>query len=97
MTILHIENTVHDYDRWKAAFDKFDRLRADNGVRSYRITRFVTDPQRVNVDLDFAGPAQADAFRTILEKVWRTPQSREQLIAHAEPLLLEVAEERVLA
>ena len=36
MAILHIENTVHDFDTWKAAFDKFERFRADHGVRSYR-------------------------------------------------------------
>ena len=96
MTTLRIENTVHDYDSWKAAFDKFDRVRADNNVRGYRITQAADDPQRVNVDLEFDGPADAQAFEAVLQKIWRTPQSQAHLVAHAEPQLYEVVESRQL-
>lgn len=94
MTTLHIENIVHDFDSWKAAFDKFDRLRADQGVRSYRVARDVADPQRVTVDLDFDSLAAASAFRVALEKIWETPQSKRQLVSHETAELFELAESR---
>ncbi|HSV41321.1 MAG TPA: hypothetical protein VLI04_21340 [Nocardioidaceae bacterium] len=94
MTTLHIENTVKDFDSWKAAFDKFERFRQDHGVRSYRVSRYVGDDQAVNVDLDFDSVEDATAFRTELEKIWRTPQSQEQLIEHGTPQLLEVVVSR---
>jgi hypothetical protein len=96
MTTLHIENTLHDYDSWKTAFDKYDRVRADNGVRSYRIRRRPDDPQQVVIDLEFDDRAAAEAFMAILAKIWSSPQSRAELISHSEPLLLEVVEDRVL-
>lgn len=95
MTILHIENTIHDFGAWKAAFDKFDRFRADQGVRSYRLSRRADDGNQVVVDLEFDDVEAAHAFRIGLDQIWRTPQSREQLVAHAEPVVYEVVEERV--
>lgn len=92
MTTLHIENKVHDYDEWKVAFDKFDRLRADQGVRSYRVARGVEDPSQITVDLEFDSVHAATDFRGILEKIWATPQSREQLISHCTPVILDVVE-----
>ena len=53
MTTLHIENTVHDYEAWQEPFDKFERFRAEHGVRSYRHHPAAADPQQVTVDLDF--------------------------------------------
>jgi hypothetical protein len=96
MITLHIENTVHDYDSWKTAFDKYDRVRADNGVRSYRICRRAEDPQQVVIDLEFDNRGVAEAFGGILAKIWSSPQSRAELVSHAQPLLFEVAEDRVL-
>ena len=96
MTTIHIENTLHDYDSWKSAFDKFDRARADNGVRSYRIRRHADDPQQIVIDLDFEDRSTAEAFKGFLAKVWASPQSEAELVSHSEPLLLETVEERVL-
>jgi hypothetical protein len=90
MTILRIDNTVQDYDSWKAAFDKFERVRADNGVRSYRISRAAADPRRVLIDLEFDGHGPALSFRAILEKIWASPQSQRELAEHHEPMLLDV-------
>jgi hypothetical protein len=95
MTTLHIENTVRDYDSWKTAFDKYDRVRADNGVRSYRISRRADDPLQIVIDLEFDDRSAAEAFGGILAKVWNTPQSRAELVSHADPLVFEVAEDRV--
>jgi hypothetical protein len=96
MTTLHIENTLHDFDSWKTAFDKFDRARADHGVRSYRILRHADDPQQIVIDLEFEDRPAAEAFKGFLAKVWATPQSRAELVSHSEPLVLEVVEDRVV-
>lgn len=93
-TTLHIENTVHDFAAWKQAFDKFDRFRADNGVRSYRVTQSTDDPHEVVVDLDFDSKGAAEAFSQLLLKVWQTPQSQQQLVTHSEPRILTLAESR---
>jgi hypothetical protein len=95
-TTLHIENTVRDYDSWKAVFDKFDRFRVDKGVRSYRLSRDPGQLNRVTIDLDFDSHDEAAAFRGALEQIWTTPQSREQLIEHEPPQILEVVEHRTL-
>lgn len=93
MTTLRIENTVRDYDAWKAAFDKFDRARRDRGVRSYRLSRSHDDPDQVAVDLEFDDRARAEEFGEFLRGVWRTPQSRGVLADHRPPRVLEVLED----
>lgn len=94
MHVLHIENTVRDFDDWKAAFDKFDRFRADQRVRSYRLCRRTDDGNQLTVDLEFDSAEAASSFRAALEQIWRTPQSREQMVAHSEPAVYELVEER---
>lgn len=88
-TSLQIRNTVRDFETWKATFDKFERFRADHGVRSYRVLRRADDDRDVQVILDFDSRTEAVEFRGHLEHIWGTPQSREQLVAHDEPLLLD--------
>lgn len=90
MTTLHIDNTVHDYDTWKEAFDRYEAFRREQGVRAYRISRDAADPQRVLVDLEFDDAEAALAFRGALEKVWATPLSRSQLVSHRDPMLLDI-------
>ena len=94
MVTLHMENTVQDFDAWKQNFDKFDRFRADNGVRSYRVARQVEDGNRLTVDLEFDDVASAAAFRGALEKIWSTPQSKEQLVSHSPAVIYETADQR---
>jgi hypothetical protein len=93
MTTLRIENTVRDYDDWKAAFDKFDRARRDRGVRSYRLSRSHGDPRQVAIDLEFDDPVRAEEFGEFLQEVWRTPQSQGVLADHRPPRVLEVLED----
>ncbi len=90
MNSLLIRNTVRDYDSWKAAFDKYERFREEHGVRSYRVLRTVDDPSDVQVVLDFDDQSAATEFRGRLEQILATPQSREQLVRHEEPVVLEV-------
>lgn len=96
MTTLHIENTVHDYDAWKANFDKFDRARRDRGVRSFRIARGAEEPLRVMIDLEFDSVTRAEEFREFLGGVMRTPQALAEVVEHRPPVLLEVIEAQVL-
>jgi hypothetical protein len=96
MTNLHIENTVRDYDDWKANFDKFDRARRDRGVRSYKITRDHEDPRTVMIDLRFDNTTRAEEFREFLRGVMATPQALTELIDHRPLTIHEVMEERTL-
>jgi hypothetical protein len=87
-TSLQIRNSVHDFDSWKAAFDKFERFRADHGVRAYRVLCRADDARDVQVILDFDSPEAAVEFRGHLEQIWHSPQSQAQLVDHDEPVLL---------
>ena len=95
-TTVHIENTIRDYASWQEAFDKFERFRADNGVRTYRICRRASNPNEITIDLEFGSPEEAEAFVPKLLKIWGTPQSQEELISHGAPELLELVRHRVL-
>jgi quinol monooxygenase YgiN len=95
MTTVHIENTVHDFDAWKANFDKYERFRAEQGVQSYRVSRSVTDPNEVLVDLEFCDDTAAQAFLPKLEQIMNSPQARTQLTRHSVPRLYAVVAERV--
>lgn len=96
MTTLHIENTVTDFEAWKKVFDKFERFRADQGVRSYRLSRRADNGNEVVVDLDFDTAQEATAFRGALEQIWRTPQSQQHLVEHSTPVVYEVVVARTL-
>jgi len=92
MITLHIENTIADYDAWKAAFDRYDRARRDHHVLAYRISRPVEDPAKVHIDLDFGTREHATAFVQILEKIWQTPLSAGVSSTHAAPELRTLEE-----
>jgi len=90
MNSLLIRNTVRDYDGWKAAFDTYERFREEHGVRSYRVLRRADDERDVQVILDFDSASAAVEFGARLQKIWSTPQSRQHLLDHDEPMLMEV-------
>ena len=95
MTIVHIENTVQDFDVWKAAFDKYERFRAEQGVRRYRMCRSIVDPNQVVIDLEFEDEAAAQAFLPRLAQIVASPQAQAQLLQHSTPRLYTVVTERV--
>jgi quinol monooxygenase YgiN len=97
MATLHIENTVNDFDEWKTVFDKFHRFRAEKGVRSYRVSRRVGEPNEVVIDMDFDSVETATDFRAALERIWQTPQSKKELVSHEAPRVYDVVEERQLS
>lgn len=94
MATLRIENAIRDFDAWHTAFDKFDRFRAAQGVQAYRVTRSLTQPDKVIIDLDFASLARAEAFIPQLARIWGTPQSSQQLSGHSTPELYELVASR---
>ena len=94
MTTVHIENTVQDFDTWQANFDKYERFRAEQGVRSYRVSRRVAEPNEVLIDLEFGDQTAAQAFLPKLEQIMNTPQARTQLTRHSVPRLYAVVTER---
>jgi hypothetical protein len=95
MTTVHIENTVQDFDAWKANFDKYERFRAEQGVQSCRVSRSLTAPNEVLIDLEFGDQAAAQAFLPQLEKIMNSPQAQTQLVTHSVPRLYAVVTERV--
>ena len=95
MTTVRIENTIGDFDAWKVNFDKYERFRAEQGVQSYRVSRSLTEPTEVLVDLEFRDETTAQAFLPKLEQIMNSPQARAQLIRHSAPRLYAVVTERV--
>ncbi|GAB93539.1 hypothetical protein [Gordonia rhizosphera] len=93
---LQVANTIDDFDSWRKAFDKFERVRADGGVRSYRVTRSVDDPTQVYVELDFDDLGHAQQYLPVLQKIWATPQSHSVLRGHGEPQIRETVVSRII-
>ncbi len=94
MATVQITNQVHDFDDWKEAFDSYERFRADNGVRRYRVLRSVAEPDRVVVHLDFDNDEDATAFLPRLARIWQTPLSQSHLVDHTPPELLTLVTDR---
>ena len=95
MTTVHIENTVRDFDTWKANVDKYERFRAEQGVQSYRVSRSLAEPNEVLIDLEFCGQTAAQAFLPKLEQIMNSPQAQTKLVRHSVPRLYAVVTERV--
>ena len=90
-----VRNQVHDYAAWKEAFDRYDRFRADHGVRTYRVLRETDEPSQVVVELDLDTAEDAGLLRRDHEKIWATPVSRGHLVSHEEPVVLSLVESAV--
>lgn len=74
MPILHIEHRVGDFDTWKRnAFDADPIGRARSGVRRYRVSRCVDDPNFVMVELEFGTTSEAEAMHNALQNLWGNP------------------------
>jgi len=76
MTILQIEHAVPNFDAWKKAFDSDPVGREQGGVRRYRVSRPIDNPNYVIVDLEFDSSAKAEAFRAALHELWRRVEGR---------------------
>lgn len=70
MPILRIEHPVPSFERWKQVFDSDPAHREESGVRRYRLSRPVDDPNYVAVDLEFDTTADAQAFLGRMRGLW---------------------------
>ncbi len=91
MPILLVEQRVPDFDAWKAAFDSDPVGREEGGVRRYRISRPIGDPNMVFVALEFDGLDEAEEFHGKLRALWSRIES-EGLIEGPQASILEVVE-----
>ncbi len=70
MILLHIEHTVVNFDNWKASFDGYEEFRRQSGVRRYRISRPVDNPDYAIIDLEFDSLKEAEALLAGVQQVW---------------------------
>lgn len=75
MPTLWIEHNIHDYDTWRAAFDRNPAGRKRSGVRRFAIHRPLDDAHYIMIDLDFETVAQAEVFVVLMQGVWRSSQA----------------------
>ncbi len=94
MPVVQLEHPVNDYESWKRAFDSDPVHREASGVRSYQIYRTVDDPNYVVVDLLFDGQAEAEAFQSALESMWRSPQAMAALAGTPRVRIVDLAESK---
>lgn len=96
MPTVRIEHQIHDFETWKAAFDRDPAGRQQSGVRRYRILRPIDDPAYVMIDLDFDATDEAEAFLTIMSEVWQSPQAAPALRGSPQARIVEVVEDMTL-
>ena len=90
MTTLHIEHPITDLGTWRAAYDRFAGIRAQNGVCGERVQQPVDDDHYVVVDLDFPTREQAQRFLGFLEStVWSSREASPALAGTPRTRLLE--------
>lgn len=94
MAVVQLEHPIHDFDTWKAAFDRDPIRREASGVRRYEIYRPIDDPRYIAVDLEFASRDQAETFVTALEALWRSPQAAPALGGTPRVRIVDVVESR---
>ncbi len=94
MTTLRIEHAIHDYDQWKAAFDRFAQVRQTAGVSGHAIRLPIDDPHYLMLDLEFPSADAAEAFaRFLVERVWSSPDAAPALAGVPRTRVLELRED----
>lgn len=96
MPIVRIEHGIHDFDTWKAAFDRDPAGRKRSGVRRYQVLRPVDDPAYIMIDLDFDTKAEAESFLEVMHKVWGSPQAAPALAGSPQTRIVEAVETMTL-
>jgi len=73
MPTLRIEHAVPSFDFWIHSFYNDPSDLKCSGVRRYRVSRAVDDPNYVTIDLDFDTVAEAEGLLAKMENVWAGP------------------------
>lgn len=94
MFAVRIEHRIRDFDSWKAAFDSDPARRQESGVRHYRISRRVGDPNSIMIDLDFGTADEAEAFLDTMRTVWQSPQATGAIIGSPQAEVVEMVEDK---
>ncbi|HEX2695804.1 MAG TPA: cyclase [Acidobacteriota bacterium] len=62
MSHMLIRHRVHDFDKWKVAYDSHRQVRAAAGLKDLRLWRNVDDPREIFLLFEAADVAKAKAF-----------------------------------
>jgi hypothetical protein len=71
MILLHIEHSVMNFDNWKASFDSFAELRQESGMRGFRVSRPIDNPNFAMIELEFDSLDEAEALLGQVQQVWQ--------------------------
>lgn len=92
MPTVRIEHGIHNFDTWKAAFDRDPAGRKRSGVQRYQILRPVDDPDYIMIDLDFGTTAEAESFLEVMHTVWSSSQAAPALAGKPQTRIVERVE-----
>ena len=71
MILLHIEHATLNFDAWKVSFDNYAELRQQSGVRCYRVSRPIDNPNFAMIDLEFDSLGEAEFLLAAVQQVWQ--------------------------
>src|SRR5205085_10117462 len=66
--VLSLRHRVADFDAWKSVFDQRLDARVNGEVTGHRLTRGAMDPNEVEVAMEFASRADAQAYREYMDQ-----------------------------
>ena len=75
MFVLALRHRVADYDAWRQVWEQRLDARLAGKVTGHRLARQADDPEVVEVVMEFATRADAEAYREYMER----PETREAL------------------
>ena len=90
MPILQIEHPVPNFEGWKKAFDSDPVGRQQGGVRRYKISRRIDDPNFVIIDLEFDKLSDAENFLSSLRNLWSRVEGK--VMNNPQARIIEVVE-----
>lgn len=94
-TILRLEHKVRNFDAWKAKFDSDPLGRKKAGVRRYRVSRPLDDPNYIMIELEFEASSAAEDFQTAVREMWSSPDAQ-RLIENPQMRIAEMVDGKEL-
>ncbi|HKV83493.1 MAG TPA: hypothetical protein VJN88_02985 [Ktedonobacterales bacterium] len=71
MVLLQIEHATLNFEAWKTSFDNFAALRQQSGVRRYRISRPIDNPNFAMIELELDSVHEAQSLLAAVQQVWQ--------------------------
>jgi hypothetical protein len=91
MPTLRIEHAVPDFAGWKRAFDSDPADRKGSGVRRYKVSRSVGDPNYVMIDLEFDSLGEAEGLLAKMRRVWGSGEGQ-KVMSNPQARIVETIE-----